>query len=56
MAYDLEEQEQLDEFKAWWKRYGQMASTLVIAALLAYASFQGWKYYQNKQSIEASTQ
>lgn len=56
MAYDLEEQEQIDEFKAWWKRYGQMASTLVIAALVAYAAFHGWKYYQNKQSVEASTQ
>lgn len=56
MAYDLEEQEQLDEFKAWWKQYGQMVTVLVIAVIMAYAAFQGWKYYQNKQSVEASTQ
>ena len=56
MAYDLEEQEQLDEFKAWWKEYGQMVTVLVIAVAVAYAAFQGWKYYQNKQSVEASTQ
>ena len=56
MAYDLEEQEQLDEFKAWWKRYGAMGSSLLLAAVVAYAAFQGWKYYQNKQSVEASTQ
>ena len=56
MAYDLEEQEQLDEFKAWWKQYGQIVTVLVIAVIVAYAAFQGWKYYQNKQSVEASTQ
>jgi predicted negative regulator of RcsB-dependent stress response len=56
MAYDLEEQEQLDEFKAWWKQNGKMISTLFIALLLAYTVYQGWHYYQNKQAVEASTQ
>ncbi len=56
MAYDLEEQEQLDEFKAWWKQNGKMISTLLIGLLVGYAVYQGWHYYQNKQSVEASTQ
>lgn len=56
MAYDLEEQEQLDEFKAWWKQYGTMVSSLLIGLLVAYSAYQGWHYYQNKQSVEASTQ
>ncbi|OIR12345.1 hypothetical protein GALL_60440 [mine drainage metagenome] len=56
MAYDLEEQEQLDEFKAWWKQYGKMLSNLALSALVGYAAFQGWSYYQHKQSIAASTQ
>jgi predicted negative regulator of RcsB-dependent stress response len=56
MAYDLEEQEQLDEFKAWWKQNGTMISTLLIGLLVAYSAYQGWHYYQNKQSVEASTQ
>lgn len=56
MAYDLEEQEQLDEFKAWWKQNGSMISTLLVGLLVAYAAYQGWHYYQNKQSVEASTQ
>jgi predicted negative regulator of RcsB-dependent stress response len=56
MAYDLEEQEQLDEFKAWWKRHGKMVTNVVLAALVAYAAFQGWKYYQSKQSLGASTE
>ena len=34
MAYDLEEQEQLDEFKVWWKKYGKLAINLVLAALV----------------------
>ena len=56
MAYDLEEQEQLDEFKAWWKQNGTMLTSLLVAVLVGYAAFQGWHFYQNKQSVEASTQ
>jgi predicted negative regulator of RcsB-dependent stress response len=56
MAYDLEEQEQIDELKAWWKQNGKMLSTLVIGALVAYAGYHGWNYFQNKQAVEASTQ
>ena len=54
MAYDLEEQEQLDEFKAWWKKNGSIATNLVLAALVAYAAWQGYGYFQNKKAVEAS--
>ena len=54
MAYDLEEQEQLDEFKAWWKKNGKMAINLVLAALVGYAAWQGYHYFQNKKAVEAS--
>lgn len=56
MAYDLEEQEQLDEFKAWWKQYGKLVTNLVLAALVAYAAYQGWNFYQSKQAVNASTE
>ena len=56
MAYDLEEQEQLDEVKAWWKAHGNRVIGLATAALAAFAAFQGWNYYQHKQSVEASAQ
>ncbi|MFZ3087250.1 MAG: tetratricopeptide repeat protein [Methylotenera sp.] len=56
MAYDLEEQEQLDELKAWWKTYGKMISNAVLALLVGYAAYQGWKYYQTKQAVEASSE
>jgi predicted negative regulator of RcsB-dependent stress response len=55
MAYDLEEQEQLDEFKAWWKKNGSMAINLVLAGLIAYSAWQGYHYFQNKSAVEAST-
>jgi predicted negative regulator of RcsB-dependent stress response len=56
MAYDLEEQEQLDELKAWWKRYGNLVTWALIAVLAAIAAYQGWKYYQRSEALKASTQ
>jgi len=56
MAYDLEEQEQLDELKAWWKSYGKMVGSAVLVLVVAYAAFQGWRIYQNKQATAASTE
>jgi predicted negative regulator of RcsB-dependent stress response len=54
MAYDLEEQEQLDEFKVWWKKNGKMVTNLALALVVAYAAWQFYGYYQNKKAIEAS--
>ena len=54
MALDLEEQEQVDELKALWKKYGTYITKAVIAFFVLYGLFQGWGYYQNKQSLNAS--
>jgi len=54
MALDLEEQEQVDELKALWKKYGTYITRGAIAFFVLYALFQGWGYYQNKQSLGAS--
>jgi predicted negative regulator of RcsB-dependent stress response len=54
MAYDLEEQEQIDTLKAWWKQYGSLATWLVIAALMTYVAWVTWNTYQRNQSIQAS--
>lgn len=56
MAYDLEEQEQLDELKAWWTRYGNVVTWALIAVLACFAAYQGWKYYQRSEALKASTQ
>jgi predicted negative regulator of RcsB-dependent stress response len=52
-VYDLEEQEQLDELKAWWKQYRKLILLVVIAALGTVGAIQGWRYYQNKQGLDA---
>lgn len=54
MALDLEEQEQVDELKAFWKKYGSYMTKGVIAFFLFYGAFEAWQYYQIKQSLSAS--
>ena len=51
MALHLEEQDQVDELKALWKKYGSYITRGAIAFFVLYGLFQGWGYYQNKQSI-----
>jgi predicted negative regulator of RcsB-dependent stress response len=55
MAYDLQEQEQIDAVKAWWSRYGTLIMATVVACLLTVAAFQGWRYYRHQQSLAAVT-
>ena len=54
MAYDLEEQEQIASLKAWWDKYGNLTSWVLIAGLAAYSGFTGWNYYQRTQAAQAS--
>jgi predicted negative regulator of RcsB-dependent stress response len=51
---DLEEQEQLAELKAWWKQYGNLVLLAVIAAALVVAGWNGWRWYQRNQALQAS--
>ena len=53
MAYDLQEQEQLEELKAWWKDYGKLVILGVALGALVIAGFQGWRYYRHSQSLAA---
>lgn len=52
--YDLEEQEQIDTLKTWWKMYGNLVTSLISAAALAVVAWQGWGWYQNSQSGKAA--
>lgn len=54
-TYDLEEQEQLDELRTWWKMYGNLVTAAAVAVALAAVAWQGWNWWQRKQSAEAST-
>jgi predicted negative regulator of RcsB-dependent stress response len=51
---DLEEQEQLDQLKAFWKRYGNLITWVLIAALTAVAAWSAWTWYQRDQAVKAS--
>ena len=53
-AYDLEEQEQLAEIKAWWKMYGNLVVNVLLGVLIAVAAWMGWNRYQGSQSSQAS--
>ena len=55
MAYDLEEQEQIEAIKGWWQDNGKLVMVGVIVCLLAIAGFQGWRYYRAQQAERAST-
>jgi predicted negative regulator of RcsB-dependent stress response len=54
MAYDLEEQEQIANFKAFWNRYGNLISWVLIIALGGYAAYNFWNAHQRTQAVEAS--
>lgn len=54
MAYDHEEQEQLDALRAWWKQYGRLVIVAVLGGALAIGGVQGWRYYQNREAAAAS--
>jgi predicted negative regulator of RcsB-dependent stress response len=53
-VYDLEEQEKLDDLKAWWQRWGNVVTAVAVAACIALAGLQGWRWWTAKQSEEAS--
>lgn len=53
MAYDLEEQEQLAQLKAWWDKYGTLTLGLLSLALVIVLGWQGWNWYENNQSQQS---
>jgi predicted negative regulator of RcsB-dependent stress response len=54
MAYDLEEQEQIDVVKAWWKANGNTVLLGVAVFVAIVAGIQGWRYYQHQQMTQAA--
>lgn len=52
---DLEEQEQLDELKHFWKKYGNLITWLLIAVFGAIAAWNGYQYWQRQQAVQASS-
>jgi predicted negative regulator of RcsB-dependent stress response len=52
--YDLEEQEQIDALRAWWRRYGRLVLVSVVAAAIAALATAGWRHHRAKANEQAS--
>lgn len=55
MALDLQEQEQVAQFKAWWQSWGKYFVTVILLLVLAYLGYKGWQTYQVSQGEKIST-
>ena len=53
-SLDLQEQEQLEDLKAFWKQYGNLIVWLLIIVFGALAAWNGWNLYQRKQAEKAA--
>jgi predicted negative regulator of RcsB-dependent stress response len=51
---DLEEQEQLDQLKHFWKQYGNAITWALIVVLGAFASWNFYQYWQRSQATQAA--
>ena len=51
---DLEEQEQLDQIKHFWKQYGNAITWALIAILAVFASWNFYQYWQRNQAAQAA--
>lgn len=50
---DLEEQEQLDQLKSFWKQYGNLITWVLIVVLGGYAAWNAWNWWQRDQAVKA---
>lgn len=50
---DLQEQEQVDALKAFWQRYGNLITWVLVLVLGGFAAWNGWQLYQRKQAEQA---
>ena len=54
MAAHLEEQQELDDFKYFWKNWGRWLFALLIAAALGYLGYIIYKDHKISQNREAA--
>jgi predicted negative regulator of RcsB-dependent stress response len=52
--YDLQEQDQIDELKAWWKENRRVVILTVTVFVVAIAGVQAWRYHQQSQAQQAA--
>lgn len=47
MAYSIEEEQEINQLKEWWKENGK---TIIVAFILGVGSMFGWRYWQAHQA------
>jgi predicted negative regulator of RcsB-dependent stress response len=52
---DLEEQEQLDQLKHFWKQYGNAITWFLIVILGGFAAWNGYQWWEKRQAAQASS-
>jgi predicted negative regulator of RcsB-dependent stress response len=52
---DLQEQEQLDQLKAFWKQYGNLLTWALVVVLGAFAAWNGWTWWQRDQAVKSGS-
>lgn len=53
-VYDLEEQDKLEDLKAWWKQWGNTIAGIIIAVSVSVIGVQGWRWWTQQQAASAS--
>lgn len=51
---DLEEQEQLDQIKHFWRQYGNSITWVLIVVLAGFAGWNLYQYWQRNQAAQAA--
>jgi predicted negative regulator of RcsB-dependent stress response len=51
---DLDEQEQLDQFKHFWNQYGNAITWILIVVLGAFAAWNAYEYWKRSQATQAA--
>jgi len=53
-VYDLEEQDQLEDLKAWWRQWGNTIAGVIIAVCVGIIGIQGWRWWSQQQAEKGS--
>ena len=53
-VYDLEEQESIDDLKAWWARWGTLVTWIAVAVAAVVVGVQGWRWWKASRAEAAS--
>jgi predicted negative regulator of RcsB-dependent stress response len=51
---NLEEQEQIDQIKHFWHRWGNLITWFLILVLAAYSGWNGWQWWERRNASQAA--